>query len=173
MRVNMIDSAWAGPRRVLGIDAWLAYRPDRAWSRKMTPIIPVIAVVAILLSGTTTKSSETKPADAKAAEAKPAEPAASGARVESESYTGPREVARCIAYNISKKMPELRVRQQSGESSDEHGYLILTTAEGSPTTFGVIRVDRNAAGTHLTTWLPDRSLTAAPEDIAHRLIAGC
>jgi hypothetical protein len=94
--------------------------------------------------------------------------------VESESYTGPKEIARCIAYNITKKMPELRIRQYSGDSADERGYLILTTTEASPTTFGVIRVDRRAAGTHLTTWLPDRSYSAAPAAaIAQRLVAGC
>jgi hypothetical protein len=97
----------------------------------------------------------------------------SGARVESESYTGPKEITRCIAYNITKKMPDLRIRQYSGESPDERDYLILTTTEATPTTFGVIRLDRSEAGTHVTTWLPDRSLSAAPGDIAHRLVAGC
>jgi hypothetical protein len=45
--------------------------------------------------------------------------------------------------------------------------------EPSPTTFGVIRVDQSESGSHLTTWLPDSSLSAAPAAIAQKLIAGC
>jgi hypothetical protein len=93
--------------------------------------------------------------------------------VESDSYTAPSVIARCIAYNINKKMPELRVRSNPGDSPNESGYLILTAVEPSPTTFGVIRIDRSEAGSHLTTWLPNSSLSAAPEDIARKLIAGC
>lgn len=124
----------------------------------MTPTIAGMAIAALLLSGTTQT---------------PPESAGAGMRVESDSYTSPREVARCIAYNINRKMPELRVRNRAGDSPGESGYLILTAAEPSPTTFGVIRVDPRETGSHLTTWLPDRSLSAAPEDIARKLIAGC
>lgn len=124
----------------------------------MTPAIAGIAIAAILLSGTTQT---------------PTEATGAGSRVESDSYTGPREITRCIAYNINKKMPELSVRNRAGDSPDESGYLILTAAEPSPTTFGVIRVDRSETGSHLTTWLPGRNLAAAPEDIARKLIAGC
>lgn len=124
----------------------------------MTPTIAGIAIAALLLSGTTQT---------------PTEPASAGSRVESDSYTAPRQVARCIAYNIRKKLPELRVRDQAADSPDESGYLILTAAEPSPTTFGVIRVDRRETGSHLTTWLAGRNLTAAPEDVARKLVAGC
>lgn len=124
----------------------------------MTPAIAGIAIAALLLSGTTQT---------------PTESTGAGMRVESDSYTGPREIARCIAYNINKKMPELHVRNRAGDSPDESSYLILTATEPSPTTFGVIRVNRRETGSHLTTWLPDRSLSAAPEDIARKLIAGC
>ncbi|MCK9381392.1 MAG: hypothetical protein M0P95_10060 [Sulfuritalea sp.] len=124
----------------------------------MTPVIAGITIAALLLSGT----SQT-----------PAESPDAGRRVESDSYTDPREITRCIAYNIDKKMPELRVRNHAGDSPDESGYLILTDGEPLPTTFGVIRVDRRETGSHLTTWLPHISLSAAPEDIARKLIAGC
>jgi hypothetical protein len=124
----------------------------------MTSAIAGIAIAALLLFGTTQT---------------PTESAGAGKRVESDSYTGPTEIARCIAYNINKKMPELRVRNVAGNSPNESGYLILTVPEPLPTTFGVIRVDRSEAGSHLTTWLPDRSLTAAPEEIARKLVAGC
>ena len=124
----------------------------------MTPIVAGIAVVAMVLAGT----------------AQPPTPAeGAGKRVETESYTGPKEVARCIAYNISKKMPELRVRSSAAETPDDRGYLVLTTSQETPATFGVIRIDRSAEGTHLTTWLPERSLSAAPEVIARKLVAGC
>ena len=124
----------------------------------MTPLIAGIAIAALVLAGT----SET-----------PTESPDPGRRVESDSYTGPKEIARCIAYNINRKMPELRVRKHAGESPDESGYLILTAVEPLPTTFGVIRVDRRDTGSHLTTWLPNISLAAAPEDIARKLITGC
>lgn len=124
----------------------------------MTPAAAGLAIAAIFFA-----ASQEAPAPAPTA----------GARVESDSFTAPREVARCIAYNIGRKLPELRVRSRLGETPEESGYLILTTDDGSPRTFGVIRIDGSEAGSHLTTWLPDRSLTAAPEDMARRLIAGC
>lgn len=124
----------------------------------MTPAIAGLAIAALLLSGTTPTPS--------------AAPGV-GARVESDSDTAPREVSRCIAYNIGRKMPELRVRNHPAGAPDEDGYLILSTAAPSPRTFGVIRVERSAAGSHLTTWLPAGSLSAVPADIAHKLIAGC
>lgn len=96
-----------------------------------------------------------------------------GNRVESDSYTSPPKLARCISYNISRKMPNLNVRNHSDDSSNERIFLILTDAEASPATFGVIRVDPNDTGSHLTTWLAGRNLAAAPEDVAHRLVAGC
>ena len=103
----------------------------------------------------------------------PSEPADPGKRVESDSYTSPQKIARCISYNINKKMPGLKVRNRSGDSPDERIYLILTNADSTPSTFGVIRVDPNDTGSHLTTWLAGSRLAAAPEDVAHRLIAGC
>jgi hypothetical protein len=124
----------------------------------MTPAVAGIVVVALALAGMTQA---------------PTESTVAGKRVESDSYTEPKALARCIAYNITKKMPELQVRSNPGDSPNDAGYLILTAAEPSPTTFGVIRIDRSEGGSHLTTWLPDRSLSAAPEDIARKLIAGC
>ena len=103
----------------------------------------------------------------------PPEPTDPGKRVENDSYTGPHEIARCISYNINKKMPNLRVRNRTGDSPDESIYLVLTDSEPSPATFGVIRVDPIESGSHLTTWLAGGSLAAAPEEVAHRLIAGC
>lgn len=96
-----------------------------------------------------------------------------GQRVESDSYTSPQKLARCISYNINKKMPHLRVRNHTGDLPGESTFLILTNNESSPATFGVIRVDPNDTGSHLTTWLAGSRLAAAPEDVAHRLIAGC
>ena len=103
----------------------------------------------------------------------PSEPIGPGKRVESDSYTSPHAIARCISYNINKKMPNLRVRNRSGDLNDESILLVLTSSELSPSTFGVIRVDPSELGSHLTTWLPGRSLAAAPEDVARRLVAGC
>jgi hypothetical protein len=103
----------------------------------------------------------------------PAESTDPGKRVESDSYTSPAEIARCITYNINKKLPELKVRNRAGDSSDESILLVLTNIAALPTTFGVIKVAQNEAGSHLTTWLPDRSLSAAPSEVAHKLIAGC
>lgn len=124
----------------------------------MSSAIAGIAIAALVYFGTTQA---------------PTESASAGKRVETDSYAEPTKVARCIAYNINRKMPELRVRNVAGDSPEEGGYLVLTLPEPSPTTFGVIRVDRSEEGSHLTTWLPEASLTAAPEAIARRLVAGC
>lgn len=97
----------------------------------------------------------------------------SGKRVESDSYTAPTEAARCIAYNINRKMPDLRVRSRAGDAPDDSIFVILTRAESSPATFGVIRVDPSETGSHLTTWLADGSQSTAPHDMARRLVAGC
>ena len=103
----------------------------------------------------------------------PAESIDPGKRAESESYTDPVRAARCITYNINKKMPSLHVRSRAGDTHDESIFLVLTRMDPAPTTFGVIRVDQSESGSHLTTWLPGRSLTAAPDEIAQKLIAGC
>lgn len=103
----------------------------------------------------------------------PMESTSTGKRVESDSYTHPTELARCIAYNIKKKMPDMHVRHPTGGTSDDSIFLIVSDTEPSPATFAVIRVDQSAAGSHLTTWLPERSLSAAPAEIAQKLIAGC
>jgi hypothetical protein len=104
----------------------------------------------------------------------PSESPDSGKRVESDSYTNPTRIARCITYNINKKMPDLLVRSRSGDTSDESILLILTRMESSPATFGVIRVDQSESGSHLTTWLPDRTLLSeAPTEVARKLVAGC
>lgn len=103
----------------------------------------------------------------------PSEPESPGKRVESESFTEPAKLARCITYNINRKMPKLSVRNRPADTTDEGIFLVLTSMEPSPTTFGVIRVEQSESGSHLTTWLPDSSLSAAPADIAQKLIAGC
>ena len=103
----------------------------------------------------------------------PAESTDPGKRAESDSYTDPARLARCITYNINKKMPHLHVRNRAGDTDDESIFLILTRMDPAPTTFGVIRVDQSESGSHLTTWLPDRSLSAAPAEVAQKLIAGC
>lgn len=103
----------------------------------------------------------------------PSDPASPGKRVESESFTEPAKLARCITYNINRKMPKLSVRNRPADTTDEGIFLVLTSMEPSPTTFGVIRVEQSESGSHLTTWLPDSSLSAAPADIAQKLIAGC
>lgn len=125
----------------------------------MTPAIAGIAIVAIVLAGT---------ADSPTASSQ------AGARVEIASFTAPREAARCIAVNIHRKMPELRVRTVAGESPDEGGHIVVTATEPSLATFGVIRIDASEEGSRLTAWLPGRSLAAAaPEVLARRLVAGC
>lgn len=96
-----------------------------------------------------------------------------GKRVESDSDTGPIALARCITYNINRKMPDLQVRNRAGDAAANSIYLVLTRSEQTPTTFGVIRVEQSATGSHLTTWLPERSLSAAPDTLARRLVAGC
>ena len=103
----------------------------------------------------------------------PPESTGPGKRVETDSYTGPAEIARCITYNINKKMPELLVRNRANDSLGGSIYLILTNKEQPPATFGVIRVDQSETGSHLTTWLPSKSLSTAPSEIAQKLIAGC
>lgn len=103
----------------------------------------------------------------------PAESTDSGKRAESDSYTDPARAARCITYNINKKMPNLHVRNRAGDTDDEGIFLILTKMDPAPTTFGVIRVDQSESGSHLTTWLPGRSLSTAPDEVAQKLIAGC
>ena len=102
--------------------------------------------------------------------APPADTADAGKRVESFSETAPNQIARCIAYNINKKLPDLLVRSRP---ADQSIYIILSRAEPSPEMVGVIRVEQSEAGSHLTTWLPNRSLSAAPTEIAQKLIAGC
>jgi hypothetical protein len=119
---------------------------------------PGLAFLAIVLSGYALSPSESTD---------------SGKRVESDSYTGPTQIARCITYNINRKMPDLRVRSRAGDTSDESIFLILTRMESSPTTFGVIRVDQSESGSHLTTWLADNSLSAAAGEVARKLVAGC
>jgi hypothetical protein len=103
----------------------------------------------------------------------PSTPTDAGKRVEADSYTSPHEIARCISYNINRKMPNLRVRNRPNDSGDESIFLVLTESDPAPATFGVIRVDPSESGSHLTTWLPSRSLSAAPDELARRLIAGC
>ncbi len=103
----------------------------------------------------------------------PAESTDPGKRAERDSYTDPARTARCITYNINRKMPNLHVRNRAGDTNDESIFLILTKMDPAPTTFGVIRVDQSESGSHLTTWLPDRSLSAAPDEVAQKLIAGC
>ena len=91
--------------------------------------------------------------------------------MESESFTAPPELARCIAHNIQRKMPHLSVRQRSDAVVDERILLVLSTSGHE--TFGVIRVEADQGGSKLTTWLAGPNLAAAPEAIAKRLVAGC
>jgi len=103
----------------------------------------------------------------------PADSTSPGKRVESESYTEPAKLARCITYNINRKMANLSVRTRPADTPEESIFLILTNLEPSPTMFGVIRVDQSEAGSRLTTWLPESTVAAAPPEIAQKLIAGC
>jgi hypothetical protein len=64
--------------------------------------------------------------------------------VESDSFTAPPELARCIAHNISRKMPHLSVRQRSDATADDRILLVLS-APGTET-FGVIRVAADEGG---------------------------
>ena len=93
-----------------------------------------------------------------------------GRRVESESFTAPPELARCIAHNIQRKMPQLSVRQRSDAMADERILLVLSMPGHE--TFGVIRLEAEESGSRLTTWLAARDLPAAPEAVAKRLVAG-
>lgn len=136
----------------------------------MTPAIAAgLAFIAVALAG----NSHNPPAPANDGAQQPAEAASPGKRIESDSYTPPAALMRCLAYNINRKMPELHVRNRPAESPDEDGYLILTRDEASPATFGVIRIARSEDGSHLTTWLSPAGLPAAPEAVARRLVAGC
>ena len=103
----------------------------------------------------------------------PAPPPAAdpGKRVESESFTAPPELARCIAHNISRKMPHLSVRQRSDATTEDRILLVLSAPDRE--TFGVIRLEPEESGSKLTTWLAGRNLAAAPEAVAKRLVAGC
>lgn len=103
----------------------------------------------------------------------PSEAPDPGKRVESDSYTAPAQLARCIAYNINRKMPDLNVRSRANDTDESGILLILTRPDASPTTFGVIRVDPSDTGSHLTTWLSGKHLSAAPGEVAQRLVAGC
>ena len=103
----------------------------------------------------------------------PADSVSPGKRVESESYTEPAKLARCITYNINRKMANLSVRNRPADTPEAGIFLVLTNMEPSPTTFGVIRVDQSEAGSRLTTWLPESTLATAPAEIAQKLIAGC
>lgn len=143
----------------------------------MTSAIVGIIVAAIVLSATTQSSQPVLPDQARAPTQSQIQSETTvftaGLRVESDSYAVPSEAARCIAYNIARKMPELRVRRNAGEGAEESHYLIVTALDPVPATFGVIRVERSEAGSRLTTWLPGTTLSAVPEDIARRLVAGC
>lgn len=108
----------------------------------------------------------------------PAEPtskeiAGTGMRTESESFTGPTRLAQCITYNINKKMPDLQVRSRASDIAEDGIFLILATIKPESATFGVIRIDERESGSHLTTWLPQKSTSVATADIAVKLVAGC
>lgn len=96
-----------------------------------------------------------------------------GQRVESDSYTSPVALARCITHNINRKRPDLLVRDRPRNDGEGSIYLVLRNIDRGPETYGVIRVDQTETGSHLTTWLPTRSLSAAPAEIARKLVAGC
>lgn len=147
---------------------------------------PEIALLALIIAGFATATPEspapaasagsasTTQALAAAAPAATPGPGASldpGRRVESDSFTAPPELARCIAHNISRKMPHLSVRQRSDATADDRILLVLS-APGAET-FGVIRVAADESGSKLTTWLAASELPAAPEAVAKRLVAGC
>ena len=123
---------------------------------------PEIALIALVLAGFAMAPAES-PAPAPAVDP--------GKRVESDSFTAPPELARCIAYNIHRKMPHLSVRQRSDATTDERILLVLS-APGAET-FGVIRLEPDPSGSKLTTWLAGRDLAATPEAVAKWLVAGC
>ena len=145
---------------------------------------PEIALLALIIAGLAAApveapapaalSTPTTEAMATAAPAANPGPAASldpGRRVESDSFTAPPELARCIAHNISRKMPHLSVRQRNDATADDRILLVLA-APGAET-FGVSRVAADESGSKLTTWLAASELPAAPEVVAKRLVAGC
>lgn len=177
----IIASHWKVVRRPYGPDGIAAVFRQGRTDEKMSPAAIGIAVIVLAVS--VKMHDEPQEQATVLAEQSPAEPASTeqtaapspgpGRWIETESYTAPSPVARCIAVNIQRKMPELQVRNQPAESPEGRGYLILTTTEPSPATFGVIRVEGREGGSHLTTWLPERSLTMAAEDLARRLVAGC
>lgn len=147
---------------------------------------PEIALLALIIAGLAAAPVEAPATAAAAASAPTTEAIAtaaqaihpspgvsldSGRRVESDSFTAPPELARCIAHNISRKMPHLSVRQRSDATADDRILLVLS-APGAET-FGVIRVAADESGSKLTTWLAASELPAAPEIVARRLVAGC
>lgn len=147
---------------------------------------PEIALLALVIAGMAAAPADAPPPVAAAVSAPAPEavavaaPAASsgpsasvdpGRRVESESFTAPPELARCIAHNIQRKMPQLSVRQRSDAMADERILLVLSMPGHE--TFGVIRLEAEESGSRLTTWLAARDLPAAPEAVAKRLVAGC
>ena len=123
---------------------------------------PGFALFALVVAGFALSPTES-PAPAPAADP--------GKRVESDSFTAPPELARCIAYNINRKMPHLSVRQRSDATTDDRILLVLSAPDRE--TFGVIRLEPDESGSKLTTWLAGRDLAAAPEAVAKRLVAGC
>jgi hypothetical protein len=123
---------------------------------------PEIALIALVIAGFALAPAES-PA--------PAATADPGKRVESDSFTAPPELARCIAYNINRKMPHLSVRQRSDATTDDRILLVLSMPGRE--TFGVIRLEADESGSKLTTWLAAGELPAAPEAVARRLVAGC
>ena len=147
---------------------------------------PEIALIALVIAGFTLAPAEPpKPAAnlipetsteavaiaSPAGGEKPIAATRLGQWLESDSFTPPPELARCIAYNISRKMPHLNVRQRSDATADDRILLVLS--EPGQGAFGVIRVTADDSGSKLTTWLAARELPAAPDAMAKRLIAGC
>jgi len=104
----------------------------------------------------------------------PSESADAGKRVESATFTEPVKAARCITYNINKKRPDLLVRNRPSDSAAGSIYLVLSNVGATPSTYGVIRIDENESGSHLTTWLSGRTLAdASASEVAQKLVAGC
>jgi hypothetical protein len=148
-----------------------------------TPEIALLAMVIAGLAMTPTESPSPAASAGSAPTAEavaPASPPASsgqtanldpGKRVESDSFTAPPQLARCIAHNINRKMPHLSVRQRSDATTDDRILLVLSAPDRE--TFGVIRLEPDEGGSKLTTWLAGRDLAAAPEAVAKRLVAGC
>ena len=141
---------------------------------------PEIALLALVIAGFAMAPSEppgpaTSALPATSTEslaaANPVAIIAPGKWVESDSFTAPPQLARCIAHNINRKMPHLSVRQRADATTDDRILLVLS-APGRET-FGVIRVAADESGSKLTTWLAAGELPAAPEAVARRLVAGC